>query len=120
MRWQILSWNRGHPPAHVPTPLKGSKRVVLIDMLPQAQARGFQPACVLFDRGYASGEHVKVLRRYGWHGLTRRKRNRLVHPEGQGNRPICHVDIPPEGRVVHLRGYGFITVFRTVSPQRSF
>jgi hypothetical protein len=39
----------------------------------------------------------------------------LVNPDGKGNIPISQVEIPPEGQVVHLKGYGFIKVFRTVS-----
>jgi putative transposase len=31
------------------------------------------------------------------------------------NRSIDVVEIPPEERVVHLKGYGFVKVFRTVS-----
>jgi hypothetical protein len=30
------------------------------------------------------------------------------------NRSVSDIDIPPEGRVVHLRQYGFIKVFRIV------
>ena len=30
------------------------------------------------------------------------------------NRPVSEIDIPPEGKVVHLRQYGFIKVFRVV------
>ena len=40
---------------------------------------------------------------------------RQVNPEGAGNLPLATVAIPQEGRRVHLRGYGFIRVFRTVS-----
>jgi hypothetical protein len=32
-----------------------------------------------------------------------------------GNRAIAEVDIPQEGRLVHLRGYGMIKVFKVVS-----
>jgi hypothetical protein len=84
-------------------------------MLQQAKARGFHPCFVLFDSWYASLENLKELCRLGWRWLVRLKSNRLVNPDGQGNRAICQVDIPPEGRVVHLKGYGFIKVFRTVS-----
>jgi putative transposase len=41
----------------------------------------------------------------------------LVNPGGRGNRPIGEVDIPPAGRVVHLRGFGFVRVFRAVSQE---
>jgi hypothetical protein len=47
--------------------------------------------------------------------VKRLKSNRLVNPDGEGNIPISQAEIPPEGQVVHLKGYGFIKVFRTVS-----
>lgn len=48
--------------------------------------------------------------------LTRLKRNRLVNPDRTGNRPIGEVDITELGRVVHLKGYGMILVFKIVAP----
>jgi hypothetical protein len=84
-------------------------------MLAQAYARGFTPACTLFDSWYSGLDNLKRLRSYGWHWLTRLKCNRLVNPDGSGNVAIEQVDIPAEGRVVHLKGYGFIKVFRTVA-----
>jgi len=47
--------------------------------------------------------------------LTRLKSNRRVNPDGRGNVPISEVEIPAEGWVVHLRGLGFVKVFRMVS-----
>jgi hypothetical protein len=84
-------------------------------MLGEAKERGFQPGFVLFDSWYASLGNLKRIRGYGWHWLTRLKSNRLVNPDGKGNVPISQVEIPPEGRVVHPKGYGFIKVFRIVS-----
>ena len=84
-------------------------------MLASAQARGFQPACVVFDSWYASLDNLKRIRSYEWSWLTRLKANRQVNPEGSGNVAIRSVAIGPAGRRVHLKGYGFIKVFRTVS-----
>jgi putative transposase len=85
-------------------------------MLAQAQARGFCPQVVAFDGWYASLANLKLIRSYGWHWFTRLKGNRLVNPDDTGNVPLASVDIPLEGREVHLKGYGFIRVFRTVGP----
>ena len=84
-------------------------------MLASAQARGFQPECVVFDSWYASLDNLKRIRAYDWSWLTRLKANRQVNPDGSGNGAIGSVAIEPEGRRVHLKGYGFIQVFRTVS-----
>lgn len=84
-------------------------------MLEKAKERGFQPRFVLFDSWYGSLGNLKRIRGYGWHWLTRLKSDRLVNPDGEGNVPIKQVEILPEGRIVHLKGYGFIKVFRTAS-----
>ena len=49
----------------------------------------------------------------GW--LTRLKANRLVDPDGGGHVAVRDLEIPSEGRVVHLKGYGLVKVFRTFS-----
>jgi len=85
-------------------------------MLATAQARGFQPACVLFDSWYSSLENLKAIRGYGWRWLTQLKANRLVNPEGRGNRPVSQVELGEQGTVVHLKGYGFVKVFLMVTP----
>ncbi len=84
-------------------------------MLAKAKERGFQPSYTLFDSWYASLENLKTVRAYGWHWLTRLKSNRLVNPDGQGNVQIQRLEIPNGGWVVHLKGYGFIKIFRVVS-----
>jgi len=84
-------------------------------MFAEAHRRGFRPRMVLFDGWYAALENLKAIRAYPWHWLTRFKANRLVNPENTGNVPLSTVRIPPEGRRVHLKGYGFVRVFRTVA-----
>ena len=84
-------------------------------MLEAAEGRGFQPRWVLFDSWYTSLENLKAIRDKGWFWLSQLRSNRRVNPEGGGNSPLATVAIPQEGRQVHLRGYGFIRVFRTVS-----
>ena len=75
-------------------------------MLQKAKERGFAPEYVLI---------LKLVASFGWFFLTRLKSYRLVNPDGKGNQPICEVDIPAKGQVVHLKGFGFVKVFRTVS-----
>lgn len=85
-------------------------------LLKVAHGREFRPGYVLFDSWYASLKNLKAIRGYGWHWLTRLKSNRLVNPDDTGNVPISSLEVPPEGLTVHLKGYGFIRVFRTVAP----
>jgi len=84
------------------------------DMLHVADERKFQPGCVIFDSWYSSIDNLKLIRSLKWHWCTRLKSNRLVDPDHSHNRSVSDIEIPPEGRVVHLRQYGFIKVFRIV------
>jgi hypothetical protein len=84
-------------------------------MWAETKSRGFDPECVIFDSWYASLKNLKFLDQLGWCWLTRLKANRLVNPDGCGNHPISTVFIPEEGRVVHLKGYGWLKVFQKVA-----
>jgi putative transposase len=84
------------------------------DMLATAYKRGFEPECVLFDGWYSSLENLKAVRSYGWKWLTRLKSDRTINPDGTGNRRIDECEIAADGSRVHLRGYGFVRVFRIV------
>lgn len=85
-------------------------------MLQTARVRGFVPECVVFDSWYSSLDNLKLIRSYNWIWLTRLKRNRHVNPDNTGNRPLSDVDISSTGSVVHLKGYGFVKVFKIVTP----
>jgi hypothetical protein len=85
------------------------------DMLRKAKERSFQPRIVLFDSWYASVDNLKIIRKSEWHWLTRLKKNRLVNPDNIKNMQIQEIEIPPKGKVVHLKAYGFIKVFRIVA-----
>ena len=84
------------------------------DMLDKAKKRGFSPVYVIFDSWYSGLENLKAVRAHGWCFFTRLKSNRLINPEDTYNRPVSETQIPSTGRVVHLKGFGFVKVFRTV------
>ena len=116
-----LLWSDGE--AHIPCdfrvydkPTGGStKNESFREMLEVAMERGFKPDWVLFDSWYSSLGNLKLLRSLGWRWLTRLKSNRLVDPDGNGNVQVRDLEIPAEGRVVHLKGYGMVKVFRVFS-----
>ncbi len=97
-------------------PVRGGHHIAQVFILGfAAHARGLQPEYVLCDSGYSSLDNLKHLRQLGWAWLTRLKSNRQVNPDRSGNVAIRDLEIPPQGRQVHLRGYGFVRVFRTVA-----
>ena len=81
-------------------------------LLSEAKKRGMAPECVLFDGWYSGLDNLKHIRELGWHWLTRLKKNRQVNPDGTGNRALEEIEISSQGRRVHLRGYGWIKVFK--------
>jgi len=84
-----------------------------LNMLNKAYERGFSPNYIIFDSWYASLKNLKTIRNHGWKWITRLKSIRKVSTHGdKRNRPISEVDIPDEGVEVHLRGYGWIKVFK--------
>jgi hypothetical protein len=79
------------------------------EMLSSAKNQGLTPEMVVADSWYSSLDNLKSVRSHGWDWVMGLKSNRLV------NKPhiqICHLDIPDEGLKVHLKGYGWIKVFR--------
>jgi hypothetical protein len=90
------------------------------DMLTRAKERGFKPRYAVFDSWYTALENLKLIsRNLGWHWFARMKSNRLVNPDGRkgGNVPLDSIEIPSNGRKVHLKGYGFVKVFKSVSTK---
>jgi len=84
------------------------------EMVKQAAEHGFEPELVAFDSWYSGLSNLKQLRSLNWHWLTQLKSNREVSIDRTGNRAIREILIPVQGRLVHLKGYGWIKVFRTV------
>lgn len=78
------------------------------DMLALAKKRGIQPEAVVMDAWYSSLNNLKSIRSHGWIWVTALRKNRIVNKNIQ----IGTVDIPGEGLLVHLRGYGWVTVFK--------
>ena len=63
------------------------------------------------DAWYASLKNLKAIRDHGWVWITTLRKNRKVNR----NVRLESLDIPEEGLSVHLRGYGWVTVFKFVA-----
>ena len=79
------------------------------EMLPLAKKRGLEPEMVVADSWYSSLKNLKSVRSHGWEWVMGLKSNRLVN---MPNTQLCQLDIPDEGLKVHLKGYGWVKVFR--------
>lgn len=88
-----------------------TKNTHFCDMLALAKLRGVKPEAVVMDAWYASLKNLKTVRDHGWSWVTTLRKNRKVNrSENLGD-----LDIPDEGKLVHLRGYGWVTVFKFVA-----
>jgi putative transposase len=84
-------------------------------LLATAKGREFKPEYVAFDSWFSGLKNLKQIAEYGWLFLTRLRSNRQVNPTGEkkGNVPVTTLtDLPEEGQVVHLKGFGMIRLFR--------
>lgn len=90
------------------------------DMLNLAKHRGFVPKYVLFDSWYACLDNLKLIDRFNWRWITQLRKNRIVSTEPHKPQHLEEIHIPEQGLKVHLRGYGFIKVFKKVSKNRGF
>jgi hypothetical protein len=89
-------------------------------MLRAAHERGFLPELVAFDSWYSSLDSLKLVRSFEWHWLTQLKSNRLVSLDQSENQPVSTWLIPAHGQKMHLKGFGWIRVFKTVAQNGSF
>lgn len=81
------------------------------EMLKLAKKRGLNPDAVVMDSWYSSLNNLKAIRDLGWIWVTTLRKNRVVNR----NVKLETLDIPEEGLSVHLRGYGWVTVFKLVA-----
>lgn len=78
------------------------------DMLKLAKDRGLEPEAVVMDTWYSSLDNLKAIRSHGWAWVTTLRKNRIVNRHER----LETLLIPEEGLSVHLRGYGWVTVFK--------
>lgn len=83
------------------------------EMLGRAKERGVIPEAVVADSWYSSLNNLKYIRDLGWIWIMGLRKNRIVNRKAS----LGDLDIPQEGLKVHLRGYGWITVYRFVTKE---
>lgn len=77
-------------------------------MLSLAKSRGLKPSAVVFDSWYSSLNNLKAIRDHGWVWVTSLRKNRKVNRDEN----LGDLQIPEGGLSVHLRGYGWVMVFK--------
>ena len=85
------------------------------EMVREVWHEGLRPVWITADSWYSSLDNLKFLRNLeiGIHmGL---EKNRVVSAQPSVYEQIGQVEIPPQGLYTHLKGFGFVQVFRTVA-----
>ncbi len=85
-----------------------TKNTHFCEMLKLAKTRGITPDAVVMDSWYSSLNNLKCIRDLGWVWVTNLKKNRKVN-RGE---ILSELEIPEEGLQIHLRGYGWVHVFK--------
>ena len=91
-----------------------SRNDLFREMIEVALDRGLKPLAVVTDCWYAGMDNLKFMRKKGLRWVSALKKNRLVNLGTH----LEDLDIPEEGRIVHLRAYGKVKIVRIVSSDR--
>ncbi len=90
---------------------KREASILVVDDILLAKPRGLNPKAVVLDSWYASLNNLKAIRFHGWIWITTLRKNRKINH----NEILSEINIPDYGVNVHLRGYGWITVFKFIA-----
>ena len=86
----------------------------LREMLKTAQQRGFKPQGILWDSWYSSLPNLKMVRGFEWPFFVGLKSNRQANPDGKGNRAVSELPWKENQMRAHLKGYGWVQLYRVV------
>jgi len=84
------------------------------EMLEEVASWGLKPLLVTGDSWYASLENLKFLRKKEVGFLFGIAKDRTVSPQPHHYTQVQNLEIPEQGLVTHLKGFGFVKLFRTV------
>ena len=92
-----------------------SKHDLMQRMVLQVLGWGLRPGLVTADSWYSSLDNLKFLRGRELGFMVGLAKNRIVSPNKGERLQVGQLAIPQEGALVHLKGFGLVKVFRTVS-----
>lgn len=90
-----------------------SKNEYFLEMLEQVLAWGLKPSFMTGDSWYSSANNLKTVKHHRLGFLFAVENNRRVSIEKGRWVQVQQLDIPAEGRLVWLREYGEVKLFRT-------
>lgn len=90
-----------------------SKNDYFLEMMDEVMSWGLKPEYVTGDSWYSSVENLKAIKNNGLSFQFAIESNRIVSVEKGTRDNVSNIDIPKEGKVVWLKDYGHIKVFRS-------
>ena len=71
------------------------------------------------DSWYSGVENLKFLRKQGLGFLIGLEKNRIVSERPHEYVPVETLELPQSGKVIHLREFSFVSVFRRVDKNHA-
>lgn len=93
---------------------QSSKHDLLQTMVREVLDWGLKPVGLTADSWYSSLSNLKFLKNWELGFMVGLKKNRVVSPSKGEYLQVSQLNIPEQGQIVHLKGFGFVKVFRTV------
>ena len=90
-----------------------TKNDYFLEMLTELLAWGLKPAMVTGDSWYACAKNLKAIKNYGLGFMFAIKSNRTISIQKGIFQQVQSLDIPENGLLVWLKGYGNVKLFRT-------
>lgn len=91
-----------------------TKNNYLREMIAEVLAWGLQPKTVTTDAWYSSRENLRFIRDKGLGLFMGIAKNRSCSINGRDYTQVKNLEIPDEGLIVHLKGFGKVKVFQKV------
>ena len=93
---------------------KKTRNELFREMLEEVLAWGLRPAIITADSWYSGIENLKFLRNQGLGFLIALEKNRTVSEKAGEHLRVESAELPQSGKVMYLRHFGLVSVFRTV------
>src|SRR5437764_785336 len=91
-----------------------TKNELFREMVSEVLGWGLRPAVLSADSWYSGLENLKFLRKQGLGFLVGLEKNRIVSEREHDYVRVECLELPDSGKGVHLRKFGFGSVFRTL------
>jgi len=89
-----------------------TKNGYLREMIAEVLVWGLQPKTVTTDAWYSSRENLRFIRKKGLGLFMGIAKNRSCSINGRDYTQVKNLEIPDEGLIVHLKGFGKVKVFQ--------